>query len=39
VDCALWPFRMGTNPFRQKRKLSAAQKQELIMRIAGGRNA
>jgi hypothetical protein len=39
VDCALWPFRMGTNPFRKKCKLSAAQKQELVVRMAGGRNA
>ena len=22
VDCALWPFRMCTNPFRKKRELS-----------------
>lgn len=28
MDCPLWPFRMGTNPFRKKRELSPAQKRE-----------
>lgn len=22
IDCDLWPFRMGTNPFREKQQLS-----------------
>ena len=38
-DCALWPFRMSTNPFRKKRELSVAEKGELVRRIAGERNA
>ena len=33
VDCALWPFRMGTNPFRKKRELSHQQKQERTERL------
>ena len=36
VDCSLWPFRMGTNPFRKKRELSPQQKQELVERLPGG---
>ena len=39
VDCALWPFRMSTNPFRKKRELSVAEKGELVRRMAGERNA
>ena len=26
TDCASWPFRMGTNPFRKKPKLSEAER-------------
>ena len=33
VDCALWPFRMGTNPFRKKRELSPEQKREMVERL------
>jgi hypothetical protein len=33
VDCALWPFRMGTNPFRKKRELSLRQKHERSERL------
>jgi hypothetical protein len=33
VDCALWPYRMGTNPFRKKRELSAKQKRERVDRL------
>ena len=33
TDCALWPFRMGTNPFRKKRELSAQQKCERAARL------
>jgi hypothetical protein len=33
VDCALWPFRMGTNPFRKKRELSLAEKRERAERL------
>jgi hypothetical protein len=34
VDCALGPFRMGTNPFRKKRKLSEEQKRTITARLA-----
>jgi len=33
VDCALWPFRTGTNPFRKRRELSPNQKRELGERL------
>ena len=33
-DCPSWPFRMGINPFRKKRELSAQQKCERAMRLA-----
>ena len=33
TDCALWPFRMGTNPFRKKRELSSEQKHEIAERL------
>jgi hypothetical protein len=34
VDCALWPYRMGTNPFRKRRELSPEQKRQLTQRLA-----
>jgi hypothetical protein len=34
ADCALWPFRMSTNPFRKKRELSPQQKRERAERLA-----
>ena len=37
VACPSWPFRMGTNPFREKRVLSSEQKQELAERLARAR--
>jgi len=33
VDCALWPFRTGTNPFRKKRELSSREKRERGERL------
>ena len=40
TTCALWPFRMGTNPFRKKRKLSAGERRERAERlIKPGREA
>jgi hypothetical protein len=33
VDCALWPFRMGANPFRSKRELTPEQKRERVERL------
>jgi hypothetical protein len=38
IDCPSWPFRMGTNPFRQKRSLSAKQKTELVERLGQARD-
>ena len=29
IDCALWPFRLRTNPFRKKRELSPEQKRRM----------
>jgi hypothetical protein len=34
VECPSWPFRMGTNPFRQKRTLSPEHKQRMAERLA-----
>jgi hypothetical protein len=34
TDCALWPFRLGTNPFRKTRELSPAEKCERAERLA-----
>jgi hypothetical protein len=33
VTCPSWPFRMGTNPFRQKRTLSTEHKQRMAERL------
>lgn len=30
TDCALYPFRMGKNPFRKPRQLSEEAKQKLM---------
>ena len=37
IDCPSWPFRMGTNPFRQKRSLSAEHKTDLVERLGQAR--
>jgi hypothetical protein len=39
VDCALWPYRMGTNPFRKKRELSAEQGRQMTERLRKGTKA
>ena len=36
-DCALWPFRMGKNPFRKKREMTDEQKKEAVERLAKAR--
>jgi hypothetical protein len=36
--CALWPFRMGVDPFRQRRELTEAQKAALSARLEKGRD-
>ena len=33
-DCALYPFRMGRNPFRTKRELSPERKAQMAERLA-----
>jgi hypothetical protein len=37
VNCPSWPFRMGTNPFREKRVLSPEQRQAMVERLAKAR--
>jgi hypothetical protein len=37
VNCPAWPFRMGVNPFREKRTLSAEQKTAMRERLARAR--
>jgi hypothetical protein len=37
VTCPSWPFRMGANPFREKRVLSEEQKRALAERLARSR--
>ena len=39
VACPSWPFRLGTNPFRAKRVLSAEQKTSLAERLTKARAA
>ena len=36
-DCALWPFRMGTNPFRKKNELTPAVKRQRAERLRKSR--
>ena len=36
--CALFPFRMGTDPWRKKREVSPEQQEELTLRFTGGRD-
>ena len=37
VACAAWPFRMGTDPWRAKREMSAEDRAALAARLAAGR--
>ena len=37
VDCALWPYRMGTNPFRKKSELAPEEKHERVKRLRKAR--
>ena len=36
-DCALYPFRMGKNPFRAVREMTEEQKQAAVERLAKAR--
>ena len=38
-DCALYPFRMGRNPFRAVRELSEEQRAAAVERLAKARAA
>jgi hypothetical protein len=35
VECPNWPFRMGANPYRQKRTLSPEHKERMVERLTG----
>lgn len=37
VNCALYPFRTGRNPFREKRVMTDEQRQQLAERLARAR--
>ena len=39
IGCALWPFRMNTNPFRAAREMSEEQRQAAGERLAKARAA
>jgi hypothetical protein len=39
VDCPLWPFRMGTNPFRKKPELAPAEKRQRAERLRRARKS
>lgn len=39
MSCPLWSFRMGKNPFRQKRELTEEQRLELSERMRKAREA
>jgi len=39
VGCPLWPFRMGTNPFRAEREMSEEQRAAAAERLAKARAA
>ncbi len=39
VTCPLWPFRMGKNPFREKRTMSEEEKAERRERLAKAKAA
>lgn len=37
TDCALFPFRFGKNPYRDKRELSEEHKEKLVAALQAGR--
>jgi hypothetical protein len=39
VKCPLYPFRMGKNPYRQRREMSEEQKQVLADRLKEARKS
>jgi len=38
MDCSLWAFRMGTDPFREKREMTDEQREAARERLARGRS-
>lgn len=38
VDCPLWPFRLGTNPFRKKRVMTEEQRAAAAENLRNARN-
>lgn len=39
VSCALWPFRMGTDPWRETRQMTDEQRAAAVERLARARAA
>jgi hypothetical protein len=39
VNCPSWPFRMGTNPWRERRVLTEERKAQLTATLANARTA
>jgi hypothetical protein len=39
VECPSWPFRMGWNPWRERKELSVEQRAEMGARLAQSRAA
>jgi hypothetical protein len=37
VECPSWPFRMGWNPWRERREISAERRAEMGARLAAAR--
>ena len=38
-NCALWPFRLGDDPWREKREMTEEQRARLAAQLARGREA
>ena len=38
-SCALWPFRMGTDPWREAREMSEEQRAAAVERLRAAREA
>lgn len=38
-NCAIWPFRLGKNPYRAKTTMAEEQKQAAVARLRAAREA
>ncbi len=38
IACPLWPFRMGTDPWRERREMTDEQRQEIAERFRAARS-